>query len=192
MYLPIMIDVQDKNILIVGGGKVAYSKALSFYKKGGRIILVSPEKIDEFEEIENIWVKKEYDIGDLEDVDFVIAATDSSKVNNQIAKDCKSKNILVSLVDSMDQSDFIMPSIIGEDGLIISVSTGGRFPTLAKKVRLEMEERYSKFDDEYLNKLEDLRKYVLENCYEDRRKIFKEALDLSKEELDNYIKDLVM
>lgn len=182
MYFPIMIELENRKIAIIGGGKVAYRKALKFLEFNGDVTIISPEIIDEFKNLDIKIIHEDYKKEFLDGFDLVIAATNNKKLNLEISKDCKDKNILFNNSDS-DRSDFVLPSIINSEGLIVSTSTNGRFPTLSKMVREDFEEKYKKYDDEFLDNLEILRKIVLEKDRENSKKIFKNALELNNEKL---------
>ena len=78
-------------------------------------------------------LEKEYSSSDIENSFLVIAATDNKEVNQTIYNDAKKRNILVSLSDDTEHSDFILPSSKNYDDITISVSTNGKSPALAKK-----------------------------------------------------------
>lgn len=182
MYFPIMIELENRKVAIIGGGKVAYRKALKFLEFNGDITIISPEIIDEFKNLDIKIVYKDYKKEYIDGFDLVIAATNNKKLNLEISRDCEDKKILFNNSDS-NRSDFVLPSIINSEGLIVSTSTNGRFPTLSKMVREDFEEKYKKYDDEFLDNLEVLRKIVLEKDRENSKKIFKNALELDNEKL---------
>jgi len=73
---------------------------------------------------------------------LVIGATDNDAVNGRIAKDARALGILVNIVDEPARCDFILPSIVERGDLSIAVSTGGKSPALAKKIRMELDALY--------------------------------------------------
>ncbi|MGO1712559.1 MAG: precorrin-2 dehydrogenase/sirohydrochlorin ferrochelatase family protein, partial [Senegalia sp. (in: firmicutes)] len=111
---------------------------------------------------------------------LVIAATDDKVLNQKISNDCKDENILFNNISDM-YSDFIVPSSIKRGDLTISISTNGKSPSLAKKIRLEIE---GKYNEEYilrLNLLGDIRELVKEKCDDENKKkeILKQIINLS-------------
>lgn len=182
MYFPIMIELENRKIAIIGGGKVAYRKALKFLEFNGDITIISPEIIDEFKDLDIKIIYEDYKKEYIDGFDLVIAATNNKRLNLEISRNCEDKKILFNNSDSI-RSDFVLPSNINSEGLIVSTSTNGRFPTLSKMVREDFEEKYKKYDDEFLDNLEVLRKIVLEKDRENSKIIFKNALELDNEKL---------
>lgn len=196
MFYPIMIDIHDRKIVIVGGGKVAYRKSKNLLKYGGKVIILSPETIDDFKKLKDIYKDKlqfvynKYEKVYIEDAFLVIAATSSSLVNQEISKDCKKLNILSNIVDSKEDCDFITTSIINNDNLTISVCTMGSFPYLSKKIRIDMEEKYKKFDKKYINVLEKIRNIILNKYPDKTREMMDQALELDLKDLKELLEKL--
>lgn len=196
MFYPIMIDIHDRKIVIVGGGKVAYRKSKNLLKYGGKVIILSPETIDDFKKLKDIYKDKlqfvynKYEKVYIEDAFLVIAATSSSLVNQEISKDCKKLNILSNIVDSKEDCDFITTSIINNDNLTISVCTMGSFPYLSKKIRIDMEEKYKKFDKKYINVLEEIRNIILNKYPDKTREMMDQALELDLKDLKELLEKL--
>lgn len=196
MFYPMMIDINDKDIVVVGGGEVAYRKSVKLLEFGANIKILSPVKIDKFLELKDIYKDKLnfiYDVYEkryVEKAFLVIAATSSKEVNEQISKDCKDLKILANIVDSKENSDFITTSIINNDNLVISISTMGSFPYLSKKIRIDMEENYKKFNKEYMNILEKIRISILDKYRDRTREIMDYALELDIEGLKDLLIEL--
>jgi len=150
VYYPIFLDLHNKNVLVVGGGKVAERKILNLLRYGCRIHVVSPgltsqlEKLVSEKKIQHI---PEQSLNQAMNKAFmVIAATDDPAVNAQIASRAKEKGLLVNAVDQPRDCNFIMPSIVSSGDLQIAISTGGKSPALAKKIRKELQ---AMFGSEY-------------------------------------------
>lgn len=194
MFYPIMINLTGKKVLIVGGGRVAYRKAKKILEFGGDLTILSPEFLGEFKELKKIYkdklnfIQDIYDEKYIEDNFLVIGSTTSRQVNKKIGEDCKDLNILVNLVDSKDESDFITTSIINNDNLTISISTMGSFPYLCKKIRKDMEKNYGKYDKEYIDILEKLRSFILKKNPDNMREEMEEVLNLDLGDLKDLLK----
>lgn len=196
MYFPIMVDITKKKIVIVGGGKIGYRKAKEFLEFGGEITALSPKFIREFYQLENkygdkINLIKDYYKKEYIDKSFmVIGATSLRDVNQKISIDCKNLGILCNIVDNKEESSFISSSIVNKDGLIVTVSTMGKFPYLSKKVKEDVGQDYLKFSNEYMELLEGLRKIVLLKYKNRSEEIFNYAIKLNIQELKNFIEKL--
>lgn len=200
MFYPIMLDISKKNIIIIGGGKVAYRKSKKILEFEGNLTILSPEIIEEFNELKNLYKDKinfiydRYHIKYIKDAFLVIGATSSRRTNEVIKNDCDKLKVLVNIVDSKEASDFITPSVINNDNLTISISTMGSFPYLSKRIRKDMEKNYGKFNKEYIDTLEEIRFFILKKKPDKIRGEMERILDLDidelKEELEKYKNDL--
>ncbi|MGZ8796239.1 MAG: precorrin-2 dehydrogenase/sirohydrochlorin ferrochelatase family protein [Thermoanaerobaculia bacterium] len=142
-YYPIYLDIEGRNVVIVGGGNVCARKAETMMKYGARVTVVSPQFTDEIEQ----WARqgclalsrKKYDQSDLEGVNIVIASTDDEAINTQIATDCRQRRIPVNVVDVTALCEFIVPAIIEKGSVQIAISTGGKSPALARTLKEDLQ-----------------------------------------------------
>lgn len=160
---PIFLKTNNINILIVGGGFVALEK-LTFLLKSSpnaNVSLVSISFIDDVKKIiaqHNFEFKvKSYDVLDVENKGLVIGATNDELVNRQIYKDCKQKNILVNIADNPKFCDFYMGGIVTKGNLKLAISTNGKSPTMAKRLRQLFEQILPDSMDEVFEKLNSFR-----------------------------------
>ena len=149
-YYPIFLNVSGKKCVVVGGGQVALRKVQALLERGANIEVISPDpchELDRLAEAEEITVqRKPYQPGDLREALIVIAATDEHAVNLEVAKEAKGEGVLVNVVDDAANSDFIVPSCLRRGDVTIAVSTAGRSPALARKIRTRLEKDWG---DEY-------------------------------------------
>jgi len=142
-YYPIFLDLRDKNVLVVGGGTVAERKILNLLKYGCRIHVVSPELTSQLEKLvanKKIQHLPEQSLNQaMSEAFMVIAATDDAVVNARIASRAKELGLLVNAVDQPRDCNFIVPSVVKSGDLQIAISTGGKSPALAKKIRKELQ-----------------------------------------------------
>lgn len=193
MFYPIMVNLKNKKVVIIGGGKIGYRKAKTLLEFGGQVIIISVDFIEEFYRLkedykENISIikdryKKEY----IENAFMVIAATCSREVNNQVSIDAEKLDILCNVVDRQIDSSFISQCIVNKEGLVVSTSTMGKFPYLSKKVKRDIQENYFKYDKLYMDLLEELREIVLCKYRDKKYEIFDYAIELNKNELKEFI-----
>ena len=149
-YYPVNLDIRGKNCLVVGAGNVGTRKALALVKCGADLTVISPlgsEKISLLAgENKIIWKKREYASSDIKGMFLVIAASDNEKINKKVADDAGRFHVLCNIADRPADCDFTLPAFIERGDLIIAVSTSGKSPALARKIRKELEE---KFGEEY-------------------------------------------
>jgi siroheme synthase-like protein len=142
-YYPIYIDIEDRAVLIVGGGAVCTRKAETMMRYGGCVTIVSPAITDEIAAWERdglLAVKvKKYDEADLEGASMVIASTDDPCVNARVARDCRRRRVPVNVVDVTHLCEFIVPAIIEKGSIQIAVSTGGKSPAVARTLKEDLQ-----------------------------------------------------
>jgi len=142
-YYPIFLDLNNQKVLVVGGGTVAERKIQNLLRYGCHIYVVSPHLTPHLNQL--IAEKKIYYLPHgalgkaLNEAFMVIAATDDPEVNSQIASQAKERGLLINAVDQPGDCNFIMPSIVQRGDLQIAISTAGKSPALAKRIRKEME-----------------------------------------------------
>lgn len=157
---PIFLKISQLNVLIVGGGYVGFEK-LSFMLKSSpeaRVTLLSKEfssSIKELAEAHQIpMVQRAYAPNILHKKHLVIAATNDVEVNKQIYCDAKARNILVNVADTPDFCDFYLGGIVTKGNLKLAISTHGKSPTFAKRLRQFFEEVLPEDTDELIENLQ--------------------------------------
>ena len=110
-YFPFYIDIENKNILVVGGGTVALRKIEKLSPFKPSITVVSPKICEEILKFNVKAIEREFDDNDLKGAFCVISATDNEKVNSHIFELCKKKNILVNTVKKKKKCGFIFPAL---------------------------------------------------------------------------------
>lgn len=145
-YFPVNFDLRGKAAVIVGGGAVAARKCQALLAAGARVTVIAPTLTAPLRELaENGRMKhlaRKYVEGDLAGAFLVFAATDSRPVNRAVAKEAKLNGIPADITDAPELGDFTSPAVISREDLLITISTGGESPALARKIRIELEERY--------------------------------------------------
>ncbi len=182
-YYPVCLDVSNRHCVIIGGGEVAARKAQRLVQCGARVTVVSRKLSAEMmgmkEKHTISHIDADYDAAHLRDAFMVIGATDRNEINESIAGDARSLGIMVNIVDDPEHCDFILPSVMNRGDLSISISTGGKSPALAKKLRLEMEKRYGPEYAVLLNILGALREKIVAAgaSSDENRKLFEAVLN---------------
>jgi len=142
LLFPVFFRLEKLNLLIVGGGAVGLEKVEVIFKNSANanVTLVAPEIRKEIKELALQFKTlklcfKEYDKTDLEGIDLVIAATCIKELNNRVQIDAKELRILSNIADTPDLCDFYMCSVVKKGDLKIAISTNGKSPTFAKRIR---------------------------------------------------------
>ncbi|HBF0342364.1 precorrin-2 dehydrogenase/sirohydrochlorin ferrochelatase family protein [Clostridioides difficile] len=190
MLYPINLKLDELDVVIIGGGEVAYRKCKNFLEFNKNVTIVSKQILNKFYDLKgNIKIiKDDYKEIYIKDASVTIAATNNRELNMEIGLYCRAKNKLVNVVDNIEISNFTVPSYIKRGDLLISVSTGGKSPSLSSKIKKEIEERYTEDYEEYLNVLGDIRKKVIKK-YEDKSKrkdVLNMLVTLDLEELKKF------
>ncbi|PBH32685.1 precorrin-2 dehydrogenase/sirohydrochlorin ferrochelatase family protein [Clostridioides difficile] len=190
MLYPINLKLDELDVVIIGGGEVAYRKCKNFLEFNKNVTIVSKQILNKFYDLKgNIKIiKDDYKEIYIKDASVIIAATNNRELNMEIGLYCRAKNKLVNVVDNIEISNFTVPSYIKRGDLLISVSTGGKSPSLSSKIKKEIEERYTEDYEEYLNVLGDIRKKVKKK-YEDKSKrkdVLNMLVTLDLEELKKF------
>ncbi len=152
---PINMSLAGKLCLIVGGGKVAERKVASLLEYEPFLRLVSPQAEESIQQWASegslCWIPRDFEIADLDQVFMVFIATNNTNVNREIAGLCRTRGILVNAVDDPPNCDFFVPSVLRRDSLVVAISTEGKSPMYAARLRREMEaiitEEHGKFVD---------------------------------------------
>ena len=141
---PISLKLQQQPCLIVGGGHIAYRKALLLAKAGAAVHVLAPEidanVLEIVEQSGGEYQQAAYREGlPLRNYRLVIAATDDSVVNQAVFAACESDNVLVNSVDDPPHCRFMVPAIIDRSPLVVSIATNGASPVLARQIRTQLE-----------------------------------------------------
>jgi siroheme synthase-like protein len=143
-YLPISITLSDRRCLVVGGGSVALRKIETLLDFGAIVVVIAPVLSARIEAYagKNLveLIKREYQSPEASDYDLVISASDDQEVNRQVASDCSSNRIPVNVVDNPALCSFIFPALLRRDALSVAISTNGRAPFLAARIKLILED----------------------------------------------------
>ncbi|MDN6866751.1 siroheme synthase CysG [Aeromonas caviae] len=142
-YLPIFCLLDNKPVLLVGGGEVAQRKARLLLDAGAQLTVVAPELDPELAELAANgsieWLAGEFAPPQLTGKWLVVAATDRREVNALVYQSANQARIFANVVDDPKRSSFIMPSIIDRSPLMVAISSGGKAPVLARLLREKLE-----------------------------------------------------
>ena len=187
MFYPVNINLDNMNIIIIGGGKVAFRKCKNFIEFEKRVTVVAPELNESFGEIIDKVeiIRDKFKIEYLDGFNIAVVATDDKNINSEIADICKSKGIMVNVVDDRGFSDFTVSSYVRRGDLLIGISTGGKSPALSARIRRELEEKYDDNFVEYIEILGNIREKVIKkyNDKSERKAVLIKLANMSLEEI---------
>ncbi|HYQ60294.1 MAG TPA: bifunctional precorrin-2 dehydrogenase/sirohydrochlorin ferrochelatase [Desulfatiglandales bacterium] len=181
-FYPVLVDLQGKKALVVGGGKVAQRKIETLLEHGATVQVVAKELTASLEELRRAgrieFLGEEFSETFVDGVFVVFAATDDAALNRRVSRTAQQRSLLVNAVDQPADCNFIVPSVLSRGDLVIAVSTSGKSPAFARKVRVELEQSFGEEYGLFLNLMGNLRKEIL-------------RLGLSQEENKSTFEDLV-
>lgn len=134
-YFPFYIDIENKKILVVGGGTVALRKIEKLMPFSPDITVVAPKICDEIKALNVKIIDRRFCDSDLDGAFCVISATDDETLNGRIFQLCNEKNILVNTVDDKEKCGFIFPAIASKNGITAGITTSGKSPIYAKYLK---------------------------------------------------------
>jgi len=142
-YYPIFLQLQDRRVLVIGGGKEAQHKVRGLLAAGARLTIIAPKLTKELQgrqasgELDVL--QRDYQDGDLAGYEVCMVATDDGAVNAQVAAEGKRQRIWVNAADDPANCDFILPAVVRRGAITLAASTGGTSPALARRLREELE-----------------------------------------------------
>ena len=163
---PVFLKVSNLNVLIVGGGNVGLEK-LTFLLKSSpnaNVQMIAPEFLQETLDLASEHkveiVRASYKKKFLEGKHMVVACTDKIKVNKQVYDDCRNLSILVNVADNPPLCDFYMGGIVTKGNVKVAISTNGKSPTTAKRLRQFFEDVLPENIDDLVKNLNEYRKTI--------------------------------
>jgi len=169
-YYPVNLDLQNRKCLVVGGGDVGTRKAVTLLDCGAVVTAVSikaSEKLLKLAESGLIELKRRpYTETDLGGMFLVICATDDEELNRQVSRDAEKFNMLCNIADRPEACNFILPALVKRGDLVIAVSTSGKSPAFAKKIRKDLEKQYGVEYADFLILMGAIRKKLLSYSHE--------------------------
>jgi siroheme synthase-like protein len=143
-FYPVFLDLQNRPVLVVGGGSIAEGKAEQLLAAGAQVTLVSPTLTPRLQALraQAVFVHhpREFIESDLDGIALVISATDNQPVNEAVAHAARQRNLLYNIVDQAPWCNFITPALVTRGDLQIAISTGGGSPSVAQLVKRQISE----------------------------------------------------
>ncbi len=164
---PAFVKIRGRRCVVVGGGQVAEAKIASLVRCGADVCVVAPEatlKIREAAERGEIrWEARRFRQEDLQGAFLAVAATSSEELHREIFALARERGVLCNCVDEPERCDFYYPAVVRRGPLQIAVSTSGRAPMIAQRIRMELEERFGPEYGEWVQQTGSVRAAMLAN-----------------------------
>ena len=162
---PIFLKLKDRRCVVVGAGTVAEGKIRGLLEAGASVQVVAPKAVFQIRRWhwEGVlsWKPREFDPRDLDGVSIVVAATSSRDLNARIFREARLRNVLCNAVDDPENCDFYYPAVVKRGDLQIAISTNGRSPALAQRLRQELEEQFGQEYEAWLAELGEAREHLM-------------------------------
>jgi siroheme synthase-like protein len=164
---PIFLKLNELHTLIVGGGYVGMEKvtAVLANSPSATVTLVAPEIREEIWELASQFptlalLHREYQPEDLAGKDLVLVATNNKELNIRIKQQARERKLLANVADTPDHCDFYLSSVVPKGHLKIAISTNGKSPTVAKRVKEVLLEAFPDEIEQVLDHLQEIRNYL--------------------------------
>jgi len=170
---PVMINMNGKLAVIIGGGEVAARKVSDLLEAGAVVKVISPEISREIIDASGscsgrvALLKRKYINNDLEGAFLVFSATNDQAVNAEVFREAEEKKILINAVDDPTNCSFYVPSFVRKGDMLFALSTGGASPAMAARLRREIEKHIPEGIDVVLEKLKSARELLKnDKCFD--------------------------
>lgn len=169
---PIMVNMNGKPAVIIGGGEVAARKVSDLLEAGALVKVISPEFHNDIIKTADLYkdtvvlLKRKYEMNDLAGAFIVFSATNDPAVNGSVFYEAEERGILINAVDDPPNCSFYVPSFVRKGDLLFALSTGGASPAMAARLRREIEKHIPEDIDLVLEKLKSARTLLKEDeCF---------------------------
>ncbi len=172
---PMFLKLEGRQVLVVGAGHVGESKIAALLETGARIRVVSLTATDSV----RAWASegklqlelRHFTSSDLDQTFLAIVATSSRTLNQRVYGEAQARGVLCNVVDVPDLCDFFYPAVVRRGDLQIAISTSGQSPSLAQKIRHQLEKQFGPGYATWVAELGETRKQVLASDLSRERKL---------------------
>jgi precorrin-2 dehydrogenase / sirohydrochlorin ferrochelatase len=173
---PIYVKLRNRRVLVVGGGKVAEGKILGLLDTGAVIRVVALQastRVREWAAAGRLALaEREFQTADLEGVFLAVVAAGFAPIGEQVFAAAQARGILVNVVDVPGQCTFFYPAVVRRGDLQIAISTSGQSPSLAQRLRQQLERQVGEGYARWVAELGETRRRVLASHLSPRQKRF--------------------
>jgi len=182
-YYPVYIELRDQACVVIGGGKIAEGKVGGLLAVQAKVTIIAPDltlKLNHLAEQKQItYISRKYQPGDLAGAFMVICATDQAEINHQVWQEATANHQLVNVVDDTPRCNFIAPSILRKGDLTIAISTSGKAPALAVRLKERFQRELGPEYERFLELAGELREPLARHVpdFETRKALWYELVD---------------
>ena len=182
-YYPVYIQLRNQSCVVIGGGKIAEGKVEGLLAVEARVTVISPELSPRLQELSNqkqiTYIPRPYQAVDLTGAFMVICATDQAEINHQVWQEASANRQLVNVVDDTPRCNFIAPSILRKGDLTIAISTSGKAPALAVRLKERFQREIGPEYERFLELAGELREPLAKHIpdFETRKALWYELVD---------------
>ena len=182
-YYPVYIQLHDQPCVVIGGGKIAEGKVDGLLAVEAKVTVISPELTPRLQELaaqnQITYISRVYEPGDLTGAFLVICTTDQAEINHQVWQEATANHQLVNVVDDTPRCNFIAPSILRKGDLTIAISTSGRAPALAVRLKERLQQEIGPEYERFLELASELREPLARHVpdFETRKALWYELVD---------------
>ncbi len=183
---PLMVDLEGKPVLVIGGGVVASRKVEGLLAAGAQVVVISPDILPELQRMHDAgeirWVQERFDESRLDrypDTALIFGATDDRDVGVRIYEAARKRGIPCNIADVPDLCTFYVPAVVSVGDLMIAISTGGSSPALARRIRESLEMQYGPEYGKITAIMAEIRKQALSHSRStaENKKLFMSVVD---------------
>ena len=172
---PMFLKLKGRRVLVVGAGKVGEPKIAGLLDTGARIRVVSLEAsaaVRNWAQEGRIELElRAFSADDLDGAFLAVVATSSRSLNERVYQEAQQRGVLCNVVDVPDLCDFFYPAVVRRGDLQIAVSTAGQSPSLAQKIRQQLDKQFGPAYAEWVAELGENRKIILASALDRERKL---------------------
>ena len=182
-YYPIYVQLNEQSCVVIGGGKIAEGKVDGLLAANAKVKIISPELTPHLHDLVKQnhieYTARHYQMGDLTGAFMVICATDQAEINHQVWQEASANGQLVNVVDDTPRCNFIAPAILRKGDLNIAISTGGKAPALAVRLKERLQKEIGPQYERFLELSGQLREPLARHIpdFETRKKLWYELVD---------------
>jgi siroheme synthase-like protein len=182
-YYPVYLELRDQPCIVVGGGKLAEEKVVDLLAVHAMVTLISAKITSHLQQLVDekqvAYIPRAYQHGDLADAFLVLCATNNAEINQQVWDEASAAHKLVNVVDDIPHCNFIAPAIIRNGDLTVAISTSGRAPALAVRLKERWQKELGREYAHFLELAGHLREPLAQHIpdFATRKKLWYEIVD---------------